>query len=670
MGLAAITALTGFLVASGTLQAESTSKLSSALAATRPLSSLVFSETQTRFVPAKGAGVPDESVGDAGIALIFSQNYYWASNLWSSSGYTLTQGTLTDPEGRVGTIEAYRISPPSFSSDFQFIASGNDLFFRFPTQDDYVVYSMTRGGTFDGIADGKRIIRFRDAVVTEEAQILSNQIVVGGFTRIPEMNLHDVREYKVYFYLPKSTRFSSETTVSPGITSCLLSSNPLGRFSKFSINVSKMGIPYDSYRNQAGPGNAYMEDNQLLCFPDSDGSVSIFWKDTASKTLWKTSMRSDLSHTSVRMPRCLDFFGAATRDPDGNWYYITYNSGDSPEIMLVKTDAVGNLLKNRKLSPSADFMDTKSMSEVWNGARLHHAAGRLCLVLSRTMHNGHQGSTIAIFNSKTLATVNPPSQNASHSFDSRVVHDGRDFLAMSLGDNYPRGVVVNKVNDDYQAGKVVFTYRTRHALEPRDRGDGVILPAGRWSNDTLTYTELGDIVPMESGYGVLLASERSVSNELTTASVNQSRNLAYLRVAPDFDSMITDEYVVPEEMILTEGTDSRLFGFYDFGGNRVIQRNRNVVWLTNYRQKEIKNASRPKMIRISRNVMMILWEVWTLDRHSSTYGMTINSEGTRLMNPVDLDTVRLCPGDRMVHSGKHVFGVTSDGQRLEVTVIE
>jgi hypothetical protein len=658
------------MVSNVCLGAAATSKFSRELDRAKPLSSLEFRGSVSKFVPGKGAGLPNESVGDAGIALIFAQNYYWASNNWSAMGYTITMGELNDPQGRNGSITTYRISPPAFSPDFSFVASGNDLFFKFPRQEDYVVYSMRQGVDFDDIPPEAGVIRFRDSVVTEEAVIVKNDVVLNGFTRIPGMNLHNLRESKLFFYLPKSTRLHPESAVAKGVGSSRLSSTPLGRIARFSLDVSGSGKPYDTYRNQAGPGSSYAEDNQLLCFPESDEGLSVLWKDTASNTLWKTRLKPDLTFHSKRMPLCLDFLGAATRDPAGNWYYITYQAGKDPDMFLVKTDPDGTLLRKRKLPPSPDAFDAWRMEEVWNGARLHHAAGRLCLVLSRTMHNGHQGSAVTLFNAASLAITNPPSQNASHSFDSRVAHDGRSFLTMSLGDNYPRGVIVGRVEDNYESGRVVFTYHTRHASDSRDAGDGVVLPPYRWSNDNRTYSELGDIVPMAGGYGVLLASERGTSNKLATEAINESRNLAYLLVSRDFDTIDQSEYVVSGRMILTKGWSSPPFGFYDYGGNRVNQRNRNVVWLTSYHQKESTNASRPKMIRRDKDTLLVLWEKWTPESHVSTHAMEISPLGKIKKGPFKLGETRLSPGDRLATSVKRVFGVTSDGRNLEVTVIE
>lgn len=657
------------LLASAELGAAPLAPFSVALENARPVSALHFTPASTKFLSGKGPGIPAESFDDLGIALIFSQNNHWASDLWSSKGYEVSQGTLEDPESRIAPVTAYRISPPTYSKDFQFTASGNDLYFKFPRRESHVVYSMS--ALSDGLAQaaGKRIFRFRNSVVTEEAVIPRSMVVVNGFTRIPEMNLHSLKEAKIFFYLPKAVSIHAEDEVAEGIRLSRISNNPIGRFSRFSIDVSRVGQPYHCYSNQRGPGATVMENNQLLCFPESDDSVSILWKDTTRKNMWITQLKSDLSHTSVRMPVCLDVFGAATRDRAGNYYYITYNNGIDPLILLVKTTMNGKLLARQILSFAPEAFDVHSM-EGYGCARLHHMGGRLCLVLARIMHNGHQGSIISTFNTTNLAIVRPPQQNSSHSFDSRITDDGSRFLTMSLGDNYPRGIVVDKLDDVTRGAKVIFTYRTRHATEARDRGDGVMLEAGRWSNDNRTYTELGDCVAHSSGYGVLLASERSVSNSLTTEAINQARNLAFLPLSQNFETIAQTGYVVPNGMIAAGGVDSKPFGFYDYGGGFVSQQNRNVRWLTDYQDKDAENASRAKMIRMKDKSLLVVWEKWTESEHVSTHAMKIDALGKILQAPANLGAVRLSPGDRLAASSSRIFGVTSDGAKLELTVLE
>lgn len=640
------------------------SALELALDGAKPVSQLRFHEETKAFVPGKGPGIPDENVGDLGIALIFSQNNHWASDLWSAKGYVVTSGKLSDPRGRNAPIRAYQISPPRFSKDFRFVASGNDLFFRFPESRNYVVYSFRKSQ-----AAGVPGIPFGNGLVVEEARIAAGDVVTGGFTLVPGMNLHSLVENRIYFYLPAAQRITAESTVARGVSVARLATNRVARVSRFTVDVSGHGTPINPAASQAGPGNPYPGGARLFCFADNDG-VAVLWKDSARRKIWLTKLGGDLSLRTVPMPVCLDELVAATRDPLGNWYYLTHAKGTDPEILLVKTNRNGKPLKKRKLGAAGRSFDVASLDASWNTAQLHHAKRRICLVLARVMHNGHQGSTITLFRSSNLRFVNPPAQNASHSFDSRITSDGGKFLTMSLGDNYPRGVVLNKVSDGSSTGRVVFTYRTNHAETPRDRGDGTILPPGRWSNDNRTYTELGDIVPVDGGHAILLASEKSVSNKKTKESVNESRNLAFLLVNPRFDRIPQKEYIVPSRMVRSKGRDSRRFGFYDFGGGYVRQQNRGVIWLTRYQNKNRDNASRPKMLPWGRNKLLVLWEKWTLDSHVSTHGMVVDPDGRAKSGALDLGTLRLGQGMRFVESGGRAFGISGNGMELELLVID
>jgi len=199
---------------------------------------------------------------------------------------------------------------------------------------------------------------------------------------------------------------------------------------------------------------------------------------------------------------------------------------------------------------------------------------------------------------------------------------------------------------DTRGGAVEFPTGPNVAPEAGARAGGVGLGAGKWSNANRTYTELGVIVAGSSGYGVLLASERSVSNSLTTEAINQSRNLAFLPLSQDFETIDQAGYVVPSGMIAAGGVDSEPFGFYDYGGRYVSQQNRNVRWLTRYRDKDAENASRAKMIRMKDKSLLVVWEKWTEFDHVSTHAMKIDALASIRQARVNIGAVRPSPGDR------------------------
>ena len=616
--------------------------LTEALLAARPLSNLSFSEEDSSFLPGKGRGTPDESIGDLGIALIFAQNNYWTSDNWSASGYQVRRGLLSDSQGRLAPVAAYEVSPPTFGAGFQFVASGNDLFFQLAPGMDHVIYSFRAAGL--ALPSGKSLLAYGNGTLVTEAEISASDVVSNGFTRIPGITLHGLPTARIFCALPKSTTPESATLIAPGVRISRLANNLLGRVSRVSIDVREAGSPYHSYVNQPDPASPYGTTNQLICSAHLDGSLSVFWKDFVTGSFQVTTLRPDLTHPTVRMPASLAMFGSSTRDPEGNWYYLTYDSVPDPAMLLIKAGPDGTEIARRELS-YLEF-DVRSMAESWNRSHLVFAADKLCLAITRNMASGHTGSIIVTFDPTTLATLRNYGQNASHSFATRILHDGTDFLVASLGDAYPRGLSIDRVTANSKAGRVVYTYKRGTAYQ-------------------FTHTELGDMTALPTGYGLVFSGEKSNDASLATQSLNEARNIGYLLVAPNFSSIPQTSLLVPENMILSQGETSDIFSC-EFGQ----QQNRGIRWLTDYTDKSAANATRSKLIALGDGRQLLLWEKWTPTAHVSTHGMVIDATGNVLQPEQNLGSTRLANGDRLILAGNRVCGVTADGMQLEWTIVE
>jgi hypothetical protein len=123
-------------------------------------------------------------------------------------------------------------------------------------------------------------------------------------------------------------------------------------------------------------------------------------------------------------------------------------------------------------------------------------------------------------------------------------------------------------------------------------------------------------------------------------------------------------------MILSEGADSPLFGFYNFGGGYVRQQYRGVRWLTDYSDKDSENAARPKMVGLADGRRLVLWEEWTPTSHVKTRGLIMDPYGNVEVEASHLDGLRLSDGDGLTMSGSRVFSVTANGSELEWQILE
>ena len=122
---------------------------------------------------------------------------------------------------------------------------------------------------------------------------------------------------------------------------------------------------------------------------------------------------------------------------------------DSSGSQKAKTDydTSKNGLNVHKFTPSGGSL-------VWNTG-----AGTLGWMLPRTMLQGsdglnHQGCIAVILDDSSLAVIKNLGQTSGHSFANHMTADGSNFLAVDLGDNYPRGVHVHKLSTTSKSSKV------------------------------------------------------------------------------------------------------------------------------------------------------------------------------------------------------------------------
>jgi len=75
----------------------------------------------------------------------------------------------------------------------------------------------------------------------------------------------------------------------------------------------------------------------------------------------------------------------------------------------------------------------------------------------------HQACSIPILDAKNLQ-IKRKSSGSSHSWANFVTNHKSGFLAVDLGDNYPRGVNTHLLASE-QTSKVVYQFKTHHATQ-------------------------------------------------------------------------------------------------------------------------------------------------------------------------------------------------------------
>lgn len=443
--------------------------------------------------------------------------------------------------------------------------------------------------------------------------------------------------------------------------------------------VAVDGIPFDAQtENQFGPNShssMYGTPPGIVTVKNANGGLSIAWKESTKNILHLMELNSSLSLVNeLKIKMKFPKFGGFAKDEDGNYFVLfakDNKDGDfSSNVQLIKFNSRGQ--ESGTYSLSIDRKNYDVMTPISAATcRVVYANGLVAVHMGKTQHKNkgdglnHQSGILFVVDSKTMKFKKEHSTTwtASHSFDQRLIHDGETFVNLDLGDNFPRGFSIAK----NLRAKVIFTYKTQH------------YPNQNRSNDNNTYSELGGLAVSDSGYVVLGSSEKSFDNKKTGTYLNESRNLFMLLVDKDFSSKATIKVdgkdqgnMVSPEVVISQGEPSKKIFYHDFGGGKNHQQRTGVIWLTNYTDKQNENVARPKLVKLSNDKFMAIYEKWKENSYDSTYYLMFNSQGAILKEPTKLGPFRLSRGDDVIEwNGKAVWITGQKSQKnLKIHVLE
>jgi hypothetical protein len=157
---------------------------------------------------------------------------------------------------------------------------------------------------------------------------------------------------------------------------------------------------------------------------------------------------------------------------------------------------------------------------------------------------------------------------------------------------------------------------------------------------------------------VVFATDRSPTE--TTAILNGTRDLAFLRVSRGFASMdekgnaFVDGAATQEVMSAGEAATNKL------------------TWLTDY-AADAAQADRPHVAAISGDQAVVLWERWTgtADRQSmfaGTQGLVLGTDGVVKVMPKPVSDRHLLRGDDLVSLGAQAVFVSGQGASKKLTL--
>jgi hypothetical protein len=449
--------------------------------------------------------------------------------------------------------------------------------------------------------------------------------------------------------------------------------------------IAMMGKPFDTNSDKTSPWGFetnYGKPPEIVALADGE-NLDILWQDHAAdparnqldpnKNAKKAFVvRVEKGAASYAITRAyqvdqLAHIMGLAKDESGNYYVATGVDEDAdltPDnpapgmhrpgiVKLVKFDANG--CKSLEIDADNERQKADPKSEpiinpmVAATSRLAYNGGRLALVHGINVDYDpdvmarHQKAMTTHFDALTGAATLTDSMWVSHSFDQRLFWDGTGFIELHLGDAYPRSIALGLFNDGKDKSKTYDLFRPKGDL-----------------GDNNTFTRLGGIAPIASGdlgYLVVFATDRSLE---TTAILNGTRDLAFLRVSRGFPSMSE------------KGTS-----FVDGAATQDVMSagaaaTNKLSWLTDY-AADAAQADRPKVAGIGGDQFVVLWERWTgtADRQSTfggTQGLLLGGDGTVKVMPKAVTMLHLSRGDDLVTLGAQSLFVSGDGTTKKLTL--
>jgi hypothetical protein len=635
------------------------------------LKQFIFKAEEEKMLPGRSTDVssvwgcdkgilPEDVLGDLAIAAELYQNGCYTDGRYNHSEFRVEKGSIQNSQGDI-LYNAYQVYAPRKKAA-EFLGSNHIVHMKFESVQDYILYGL------------------RDGDLRQLSEIASSKIKKDEFVKLG-ISASDVDESMILFAVKKSERVSIYHLVSDQIEGARI-------FSNSSVDVYKTrypvtGVIFDTPTGFLGSPSSHENmygDSRHFFSRFNSPYVQVMWQDQTNDNIYLNSLQLGKEKIlSVKMPFKKGRLTAAVAE--GNtWYYIIINTKDAKEGWIMAADINGNLIKSNALDLTREGLNIFEFGGSESGSLIYNQ-GVLGLMISRRMNKSgdglnHQGAIAVTFNAETLETIENFGQTSGHSFDNLLYsHPEGGFFGMDLGDNYPRGINLHRIDDEIES-MVIYTFKTAH-------GDQAVSPAGRsypryneistkdktfyqWSNDNATYTELGGIVAWEDGFDIYFIGEPDPSGK----AINNSRAIGYLYDARDIGHIrIKEDPEDKDDWVITPGINET-GGFYSFGGTWSEQQHNGLNWLVDYQNKDTENASRLKVIRRNDEVLLF-WEKWTDTKFVRTYMMKLDRNGNALTEAIEIGNhLRLNRRDEPFIANDRVVFIMGNPNEKKLELVE
>lgn len=590
------------------------------------LNSFSFTSLEKKVLPGKSKEKPENEsiqnndiIGNLGLVSLYYQNGCYTDGHYNNNNYAVEKGEIIDSIRNL-KYDAYKIYEPSHKAT-EFLASKHNVFYRFPTKEDYSVYI------------------FLENSLKKIAEINSSEISVNDFIKINGLTVSEINESVTYVIIPNNADLSLYNKINTTVEAACLKQTSLGNIYKMRYSVE--GSLFDNTSNYSDKNRHY------FCSNLENEKTAVVWQDLADYSLHCTTIDQNIkTSTTIELPNPnKGFLAAATANSQGDFFYLTIfeKTGMPVDVTISKTNYIAGFHVNNKLDASKQLNMFAYGDET---ASMSISKDKILLLIARTMNKSgdglnHQAGIAVSFDAINLDLIKNYGQTSGHSFDNFLsVSSSGDFIGIDLGDNYPRGINLHRINENMNS-KVVYTFKTKHGetadcwgIKTYPSYDEISTPETqyyKWSNDNSTYTELGAVIETDDGFLITFLGEPDKNGSaLNNSEVNKfcSKNVGFVKVKKNFDDGSKD-------IFLSKGINET-GGFYTFGGWWCEQKNTGLVWITKYTDYTSETAKHLKSVKIRDGEILFLWEKWAGNKYTETLALITNENGEPIGNIVAL----------------------------------
>ena len=624
------------------------------------LNSFLFTPFEKKILPGKSEEKTENEsiqntdiIGNLGLVSLYYQNGCYTDGLYNNNDFAVEKGEITDSIRNL-KYDAYKIYEPSHKAT-KFLASKHNVFYRFPTKEHYSIYQL------------------KENSLEKITEINENEIRVNGFTKIGGLTVSEINESATYVIIPKNEESSIYNKINTNVEAACLKQTSLGNIYKMRYSVE--GSLFDN------TSNYYDKNRHYFCSNLETEKTAVVWQDLADFSLHCTTIDQNIqTSTTIELPNPnKGFLEAATANSQGDFFYLTIfeKTGMPVDVTISKTNYITGFHVNNKLDASKQLNMFAYGNET---ASMSISKDKILLLIARTMNVSddgmhHQGGIAVSFDANNLSLLKNYGQTSGHSFDNFLsVSSSGDFIGIDLGDNYPRGINLHRINEN-KYSKVVYTFKTKHGetagyktYPAYDEISTTETQYYKWSNDNSTYTELGAVIETDDGFLITFLGEPDKNGSaLNNSEVNKfcSKNIGFVKVKKNFDDGSND-------IFLSKGINET-GGFYTFGGRWCEQKNTGLVWITKYTDYTSETAKHLKSAKIRDGEILFLWEKWAGNEYTEALALKTNENGEPIGNIVALgNQLRLDRRNDILVKENQVIIVNGNNQekKLEFSIFD